>query len=84
MQALHIHDNNLHDDLHRIPLTVKMDYEPILAALAEVNYGGVFTLEAYKHLDQFKGQDVLLHVREMAESARKLSEKYDMIRSCKA
>ncbi|MBQ4324769.1 MAG: sugar phosphate isomerase/epimerase [Clostridia bacterium] len=80
VQTLHLHDNDLHDDLHRIPYSLQMDYAPILAALDQIGYSGVFTLEVYKHLDLFGGQDIALHVREMADSAKALAQAYDTLR----
>ena len=44
--ALHVHDNNYHDDSHTIPGLGLMDHPAICAALKEVGYSGVYTLEA--------------------------------------
>lgn len=44
--ALHIHDNNFHDDSHTIPGAGKMGMMPIFEALKKVGYSGIFTLEA--------------------------------------
>lgn len=46
VQALHIHDNDLHDDLHAAPYTSKMDFGEIVAALKHIGYKGDITFEA--------------------------------------
>ena len=44
--ALHVHDNNYRDDSHTLTGHGKMDYPAICAALKEIGYNGVYTLEA--------------------------------------
>ncbi|NLO44882.1 MAG: sugar phosphate isomerase/epimerase [Clostridiales bacterium] len=46
LKALHVHDNDFIDDLHYYPFSGKMDWVSITKALADINYDGVFTLEA--------------------------------------
>ncbi len=46
IQALHIHDNDKHNDLHQLPFMIQVDYEKIISALAEIRYSGDVTLEA--------------------------------------
>ncbi|MBR2375509.1 MAG: sugar phosphate isomerase/epimerase [Clostridia bacterium] len=45
LQALHIHDNDLHYDFHALPFTHKVDFEAIVAALKKIGYQGDITLE---------------------------------------
>ena len=45
MGALHVHDNDLWDDIHTAPFVGKSDWEEITSALAEVGYDGHFTYE---------------------------------------
>jgi len=44
--ALHLHDNDRHHDNHRMPYTYGIDFEPIIDALAEIDYQGDITFEA--------------------------------------
>lgn len=44
--CFHIHDNDNKQDLHNLPYTIKMDWDPILEAIADTGYSGCFTLEA--------------------------------------
>ena len=44
--ALHVHDNDLIDDLHTAPFLGKSDWEEITSALAEIGYEHPFTYEA--------------------------------------
>ncbi|MBQ8428948.1 MAG: sugar phosphate isomerase/epimerase [Clostridia bacterium] len=43
--ALHIHDNDLYDDLHTLPFVGKIDWEEVMQALKDINYQGCFTYE---------------------------------------
>ncbi len=44
--ALHVHDNDLVADQHRPIGMGKIDWEEVAKALAEIDYKGIFTLEA--------------------------------------
>ncbi|MBQ8893824.1 MAG: sugar phosphate isomerase/epimerase [Clostridia bacterium] len=53
IQALHIHDNNYHDDSHTLAGCGRMPMEDIFRALKEVGYSGPYTLEAdafFRHM----------------------------------
>ena len=45
LTALHIQDLDMKDDVHTLPGLSRIDYEPILKALGEIDYKGEFTLE---------------------------------------
>lgn len=53
LQALHVHDNDLHGDDHTLPFTRKIDFSAVTAALADIGYAGDFTFEADNFLKQF-------------------------------
>lgn len=72
LQALHIHDNNKITDLHQIPFSGTMDFDPIVKALKEINYSGYFTLEADKHLHSFTDENICDGINELAAAAKKL------------
>ncbi len=46
IEALHIHDNNYHEDSHTLPGHGKLDLSAAFQALGEAGYNGLFTLEA--------------------------------------
>jgi len=46
LQALHVHDNDYHNDTHTLPYYGKMDWEGITRALHDINYQGNLTFEA--------------------------------------
>ena len=48
LKALHIHDNDLHEDLHLFPMTGNMDWSALCEALKNSGYDGDFTLEPIK------------------------------------
>jgi len=51
--CLHIHDNDYKSDMHYLPYTMKLEWDEILKALADINYKGHFTMEASFFLPKF-------------------------------
>jgi len=45
VEAVHLHDNNCINDNHALPFSMKIDFEPIIAALKKIEYKGDITLE---------------------------------------
>ena len=72
LQALHIHDNDMHHDSHQIPFSMKMDFDAIARALAEVHYSGYLTLEASEYLSAFQKENLDHGLADLAASARRL------------
>lgn len=70
IQALHIHDNNYHDDTHTLPGTCKVEMQPIFRALGEVGYSGPFTLEADNFIKNQAEELMPLSVKYMADVSR--------------
>ena len=65
IRALHIHDNDLHEDLHLFPLTGYMNWNRLCEILKQVNYTGDFTLEAIKSFDRIPDalmEDTLIYL----------------------
>ena len=58
LQALHIHDVDYIVDSHTLPYTLKIDYDEVAAALAEIGYEGDITFEAMNFFKKFPA-DVL-------------------------
>lgn len=77
LQALHIHDNDKWHDSHQIPFSMNIDFQPIAAALKEINYNGYFTLEADNFLKKYTREDVYDGITQLADSARKFTEMYE-------
>ena len=77
--ALHVHDNDLLNDSHRLPFTMNIDFGAVIDALREVNYGGDMTLECDAYLKYFCDGDnskVFEGVKNMADAANKLVEMF--------
>lgn len=74
VQALHIHDNNTQGDNHQIPFSMSIDFEAVAKALKEINYKGYLTLEADAYLKEYDKDNVFEGIKNLAESARKISE----------
>lgn len=79
VQALHMHDTDCHHDNHQLPLTMKIDYDPILRALKEVNYQGYFTLEADTYLSAFDDEHLFVGVQNMQHAARELADRFERL-----
>ena len=77
LQALHIHDNDCWHDSHQIPFSMQMDFDGIVRALKEINYGGYFTLEADRYLSAFTPDNVLDGIRDLAAAARRLATMFE-------
>ena len=50
LKALHVHDNDLNEDLHMIPYTSNINWNEVCAALNKIGYNGDITFEAIKGL----------------------------------
>ena len=76
--ALHVHDNNLHDDSHQIPFSMQIDFEAIVKALKEVDYKGDMTLESDAYLNSFckDGGEIFTGIKNLADAAKKLVEMF--------
>lgn len=79
LQALHIHDNDRHYDSHQIPFSMDIDFVKIVQALKQIGYSGYFTLEADQFLSGFHEDTVLDGVRQLAQSAKKLSDMFEQL-----
>ncbi len=60
LQALHVHDNDYKDDMHTLPGLSEMDWDAITKALADVGYGGDFTLETDHFFDSLREDEAEL------------------------
>ncbi len=77
LQALHLHDNDLVHDAHLIPMTMNIDFPPIIRALKEIGYQGYFTLEASNAMEGYSARQLPQRLAEKAASARKLVEMFE-------
>lgn len=50
VKCLHIHDNDLHEDSHMVPFSMKIDFAAVAKALKTIKYKGYLDLEADRHL----------------------------------
>ncbi len=79
LQALHLHDNDLHHDTHTIPFAGKIDFVSVVKALREINYQGYFTLEADTLLNGYSAGNIYEGILMLYDSAKKLA---DMFENC--
>ena len=79
--SLHIHDNDLVHDSHQLPCTMKMNWDEICKAMADIGYNGNFTLEAVSYFNNFDDAFIPEALRFMYKTAEYLVnkiEKYKM------
>ncbi len=81
--ALHVHDVDYHHDNHTLPGVLSIDWDAVCRALADVDYRGVFTLEADNFLNGFGAEFARPAARFMAERARFLADKVDSYRAAR-
>ena len=74
LQALHIHDNDLHHDSHQIPFSMNIDFKEMMKALREINYSGYLTLESCEYCKDAEPEKLFSLVSDMAKAAKKLNE----------
>lgn len=77
LQALHIHDNDLLHDSHQLPFTMDIDFGAVVKALKDIDYKGFLTLEADRYTTDCNAETLFGKVKEMADSAKKLSDMFD-------
>ena len=54
--------------------SMSIDFEAVAKALKEINYKGYLTLEADAYLKEYDKDNVFEGIKNLAESARKISE----------
>ena len=77
LAALHIHDNDLWHDSHKLPFTMGIDFDRIVHALKKSGYNGWFTLETDQHLPAFGKDKIEEGIAQMAEAAHRLVKMFD-------
>ncbi len=79
IKALHIHDNDKRLDSHECPLTMDIDFLPIIKALKEVGYDGDFTLECGSYFKHFGDDELSVALKNLADADRKLAQMFEEI-----
>ena len=77
LQALHIHDNDLHHDSHQPPFTMQIDFAKVANALMEIGYSGYLTLEADAYLNNYTPENVFQGVCDLVNSANKFRDLFN-------
>lgn len=68
IKALHVHDNDLREDLHLFPFTSHINWYSLCDALKKANYSGDFTFETIKSFDRLPNElieDSLVYLAKM-------------------
>ncbi len=75
--ALHVHDNDLKNDSHTLPFTMKMDFDIITNALSDINYKGDFTYEAGSFFNRMPNELLPSTLRLMHDVGRYLMSRIE-------
>lgn len=75
LYALHVHDNDLVDDLHHLPFSSKIDFDAVADALREIGYAGDMTLECDGFIQDLPEELIADAARFMCQTARLLVAK---------
>ena len=75
LYALHVHDNDLKDDLHYLPFSSKIDFDAVATALRDIGYSGDMTLECDGFIGSLPEELIPDAARYMCQTARCLAAK---------
>lgn len=75
--ALHVHDVDYVSDLHQLPGMSKINWNPVIQALADIRYSGEFTLEADSFLHKFDIEHLPAAAKFMADTAKYMADKIE-------
>lgn len=78
--CIHAHDVDYVDDLHTLPGAAKLDWDAIARALGEIDYKGVFNMEADCFYKGFMEEHYPSVTKFMADTARVIANKIDLYR----
>ena len=79
LKALHVHDNDKHDDCHQIPFSMNIDFDEVIRALKDVGYTGYMTLEAGTFMNAYDSDTASDGVKKLCESAKRLARMFDEV-----
>lgn len=77
LAALHIHDNDRWHDSHRMPFTMDIDFDEVVAALRDIGYSGYFTLEADQHYVGYTAETAFERMKLLYDSVRRLADMFE-------
>ena len=78
--CIHAHDVDYRSDLHTLPGASKINWDNVSRALGEIDYRGVFNMEADRFFDGFMEEHYPAVARFMADTARVIANKIDLYR----
>lgn len=78
--CIHAHDVDYISDLHTLPGAAKIKWDDVARALGEIDYKGVFNMEADCFFEGFMEEHYPAVARFMADTARVIANKIDLYR----
>lgn len=78
--CIHAHDVDYKSDLHTLPGASKINWDNVSRALGEIDYRGVFNMEADRFFDGFMEEHYPAVAKFMADTARVIANKIDLYR----
>ena len=83
LKALHVNDNNMWDDEHVFPFFGKINWEPVCASLAKIDYDGNFTFESDALLAKYPDELVTVCLELLEKIGRYLISRIEYYKSLK-
>ena len=77
VQYLHVHENDGHLDLHRLPLQFSFHWDKIMKALKEIDYQGNFNFAIINYLNIYENEMLPAALKFAAETGRYLMKKME-------
>lgn len=81
--SVHIHDNDFIHDSHQLPCTMRMDWDEICKAMADIGYSGDFTLESVLFYNKMPDDAIGDALRLMYTVSKSLVDKIERYRQSK-
>ena len=78
--CIHAHDVDYVSDLHTLPGAAKIRWDEVARALGEIDYRGVFNMEADQFFTGFMEEHYPAVAKFMADTARTIANKIDLYR----
>lgn len=77
IKSVHIHDNDFIHDSHQLPCTMRMDWDEICKAMADIGYSGDFTLESILFYNKMPDDAIPVALRLMYTVSKSLVDKIE-------
>lgn len=79
--ALHVHDVDYVNDLHTVPYVGRINWDRVIAALAEIRYSGEFTMESDSFIARYPDGFISTATKFMADTTKYLADRLESLQN---